>query len=236
MGNRGPQIQAVMPLTPMVKKLVIINVAIWVGLQVILDQMILPVPYVAHYFSFSPLKVVRDFFIWEPFSYMFLHSTSSPWHILFNMLILWWLGSELETRWGKRFFLTYYLVCGVGAAVLYTIFVFAFSILTGMLAYGIIFGERVVYFMFLFAMKAKYMVAILAALEIFTILTGGLDGGRETSNLAHVFGLLSGFLFLSGWTRWQKRKAKKTSSKWGRNLRLVVNNDELEKKDPKYWN
>jgi membrane associated rhomboid family serine protease len=201
------------------------------------------------------MRFARDFFIWEPLTYMFLHSTSSPWHIVFNMLMLWWLGSELETRWGARFFAIYYLVCGIGAAVFYVLFVFLFSLATGratglletpvigasgaifglMLAYGIIFGERVVYFMFIFAMKAKYMVMILGALEIFTILTAGVDGGREVSNLAHVFGLLSGFLFLTGWTRWQRRKSKKQSSRWGRKLRLVVNNDDKEK-DPKYWN
>ncbi|MEQ1876901.1 MAG: rhomboid family intramembrane serine protease [Bdellovibrionia bacterium] len=253
MGNRGQQIQSVLPFTPMVKKLVIANVAVWFLLQLVLDSFILPQPVFFMYFTLSPLEAARDFFIWQPFSYMFMHSTGSPWHILFNMLLLWWLGAELEQRWGGRFFLLYYMVCGVGAAFLYVLFVFGFSIATGrtiglldtpvlgasgaifglMLAYGIIFGERVVMFMFIFAMKAKYMVMLLGALEIFTILTSGVDGQSGISNLAHVFGLLSGFLFLTGYTRWQRRGSKPGGKKRTGNLRLVVDNEEDK---PKYWN
>ncbi|HEX4922718.1 MAG TPA: rhomboid family intramembrane serine protease [Bdellovibrionales bacterium] len=257
MGYRGgPQIQSMIPLTSMVKKLMIANVAIWVLLQVILEGFILDKPYLSYYFSLSPMRVVEDYFIWQPFTYMFLHSTSSLWHLIFNMLMLWWLGAELEMRWGSRFFLLYYLVCGVGAAFFYIIFVFGFSFVTGrmiglleapvigasgaifglMLAYGIIFGERIVYFMFLFAMKAKYMVMLLGAIEIFTIMTSGVDGRGGVSNLAHVFGLLSGFLFLTGWTRWQRRKSQKSGQRWGRKLKLVVNNEDDGERGPKYWN
>ena len=46
---------------------------------------------------------------------MFLHA--GVFHILFNMLALWMFGVELERRWGSRFFLKYYLMTGVGAAV-----------------------------------------------------------------------------------------------------------------------
>src|SRR4051812_23087548 len=123
MGNRGgPQLQTVLPMTPMVKKLVIANVAVWMVLQVIVEQFFLKIPYVTSYFSLSPMMVIEHFFVWQPFTYMFLHAANSPWHILFNMLMLWWLGAELEMRWGGRFFLLYYFVCGVGAAILYVFF------------------------------------------------------------------------------------------------------------------
>ena len=58
----------------------------------------------------------EQFALWQPFTYMFLHSTSGFGHILINMLALWMFGTELERTWGTRFFTKYYFVTGVGAA------------------------------------------------------------------------------------------------------------------------
>jgi membrane associated rhomboid family serine protease len=105
-----------------------------------------------------------------------------------------------------------------------------------LLAYGMIFGERVVTFMMLFPMRAKYFVMILGGVEIATLLGGG--HGR-VANLAHIGGLAAGFLFLQVYTRLQQSRWRKQGSKrGGRGLRLVVNNPKNdEKKDgPKYWN
>jgi membrane associated rhomboid family serine protease len=57
----------------------------------------------------------EDFGIWQFFTHMFMHG-SIP-HILFNMLALWMFGSTLEEIWGGKRFLTFYLLCGLGAAV-----------------------------------------------------------------------------------------------------------------------
>ena len=50
--------------------------------------------------------------VWRLLTYAFLHSTdqSIPWHIIFNMLFLWWFGHEMEELYGPREFLTFYLV------------------------------------------------------------------------------------------------------------------------------
>ncbi len=64
-----------------------------------------------HYFSsslFNPVQVI---------TYMFLHSTSSALHILFNMFTLWMFGRVLEQVWGSRRFFIFYMICGVGAAL-----------------------------------------------------------------------------------------------------------------------
>ncbi len=50
-------------------------------------------------------------------TYMFLHGGFA--HIFWNMLILWMFGSILENFWGPKRFLTFYIVCGIGAAVLH---------------------------------------------------------------------------------------------------------------------
>ena len=63
-----------------------------------------------HYYS------AHSFHWWQPLTYMFLHADMS--HILFNMLAVWMFGATLENAWGSRRYLIYYLVCGVGAAII----------------------------------------------------------------------------------------------------------------------
>ena len=63
----------------------------------------------------SPQAVFEQFAVWQPFTYMFLHSTGGLGHMLFNMLALWMFGTELERTWGTRFFTKYYFVTGIGA-------------------------------------------------------------------------------------------------------------------------
>ena len=53
--------------------------------------------------------------IWRAVTYMFLHG--SPFHILFNMLMLWMFGVEIENMWGTRRFVAFYLICGAGSAM-----------------------------------------------------------------------------------------------------------------------
>lgn len=257
-GGGGPQMQFSMmvPVTPVVRWMIGISVAVWLIGQVIIEGYVLNQPSITWIFGLVPENILSKFFVWEFVSYMFLHSRN-VFHIVFNMLLLWWLGAELEQRWGSKFFLLYYMVSGVGAGLIYTLVVLGHSLVVGpsavwttpvvgasgaifglMLAYGIIFGERVVYFMMVFPMRAKYFTMILGAVEVVTLLNNGIEGG-DVANLAHLGGLASGFLFLQGYTRFQQRRWRKQSDKRGRGLRLVVNND--EKKDdkgggPKYWN
>ena len=260
MGRRGPpppDFQQIMPFSKVVKRLVIVNVVVWFVGIVIIEQFFLSEPQITLWLGLVPLSLVKNFFIWQPLSYLFIHSTN-PTHIIFNMLLLWWLGSELERFWGARFFTLFYFVSGVGAAILYTLAVFVFSLVTGraeglvtpvvgasaaifglLVAYGLIFGERVVYFMFFFPMKAKYFGAILGAIEVVLVLNNGLVQGK-VANLAHVGGLVTGYIFMKIWPfisggRGGKRPGPK--SKKNDRLKLVVNNegfDEPEK--PKYWN
>jgi membrane associated rhomboid family serine protease len=174
------------------------------------------------------------------------------------MLLLWFIGSELEQRWGSKFFTIYYLVCGVGAAVLYTLGMGIYAAVTGqqtglyipvvgasgaifglLLAYGIIFGERVIYFFMVFPMKAKFFVLIMALVEFANLITSSTEGS-EVAYLAHLGGIVTGYIFLVSYTRFQRFQwNKKTVQKHkGRNLKLVVDNDKSDSPPdgPKYWN
>ncbi|NJL26331.1 MAG: rhomboid family intramembrane serine protease [Calothrix sp. SM1_5_4] len=257
----NPRMQMVVPFTKMVKRLVIANVVIWVGAILILQGFVLQGDFVYQYFGLVPARVITDFWVWQIFTYIFLHSGAS--HILFNMLSLWWFGSELESRWGSRFFLSYYFVCGVGAGLIYLIGTVIYYLVTGkvidmaaplvgasgavfglLLAYGLLFGERMIYFMMLFPMKAKYFTMIIGAVELVTMLDSG--PGSRVANLAHLGGLAVGFAYLSAVARVRARRSTTGgAAKRGRRLKLVVNNerktsdrdlDHDPKNGPKYWN
>lgn len=253
------QFQMAVPLTPVAKRLIIANVVIWVGGVLILQNLVLGGNSLFDWFALVPYRVVTQFWAWQIFTYMFLHSTG-VFHVLFNMLSLWWFGSELEQRWGGRFFLSYYLASGAGAGVIYLAGTLAYYFMTGktaamasplvgasgatyglLLAYGLLFGERMVYFMMLFPMKAKYFTLIIGGVELVTLLDSGL--GSPVANLAHLGGLASGFVFLNVVARWRAAGRGGTGgSKRGRRLKLVVNNErqkaENDRDDgrPKYWN
>ncbi|MBY0526447.1 MAG: rhomboid family intramembrane serine protease [Gemmataceae bacterium] len=51
--------------------------------------------------------------VWRLLTYAFLHDTHSIWHIVFNMLFLWWFGKDLEDMYGSREFLLFYLIAAV---------------------------------------------------------------------------------------------------------------------------
>jgi Uncharacterized membrane protein (homolog of Drosophila rhomboid) len=243
----------VAPLTPVVKWLIIINVAVWFVFQILMEGY-LHVPF-SSLFAMTPRNVIYDFQIWQLFTYMFLHSSTQLTHILFNMLMLWFFGSELEQRWGSRFFTLYYIVSGVGAAILYCIGIAVYSGVTGsqtgmiipvlgasgavyglLLAQGLIFGERIVYFFMLFPMKTKWFVAIMGVIQLASMMTASVNGG-EVAYLAHLGGLVAGFVCLKfkGW--YSRHDWKKKAKNKGRNLRLVVDNEKTKKdQPPKYWN
>ena len=248
--NRSVSFQTA-PLTPAVKWLLIINVSVWFVLQVMMEGF-LRIP-ITPLFALTPGMVLFDFKIWQLGSYMFLHSMQVT-HILFNMLMLWFFGAELEQRWGTKFFVTYYFSSGIGAAILYCVGIWGYALATGsqtglivpvvgasgaifglLLAQGIIFGERIVYFFMLFPMKTKVFVAVMGIVQLASLMTSGVSGG-EVAYLAHLGGLVAGFITLQVKAWFTRQDFKKRAKNKGRNLRLVVDNEKKSEKPPKYWN
>lgn len=241
------------PLTPIVKKIMIVMVGVWILIQIIVGSFLKV--NISTWFTLHPDQVIEKFWIWQLLTYIFFHALS-PFHIFFNGLMLWFFGSELERHWGSRFFALYFFVSGIGASLIYCVGVAIYAAFTGdrtpllipvlgasgalfglLVAYGIVFSERVIYFMGLFPMKAKYFALVAAALDLSSLLTTGFSG-TEVAYLCHLGGALAGFLFL--WTN-TIIKLKKTKSKLKRStgaLRLVVDNEKPNKKEdgPKYWN
>jgi len=100
-----------MQITETVKQLIIINIIFFVGSLIVgpAADDILALHYPAN----------TDFKVWQPITYMFMHSQVNFRHILFNMLGLFMFGTTLEQLWGARKFLFFYISCGVGAALLH---------------------------------------------------------------------------------------------------------------------
>lgn len=238
------------PITPVVKVFLILCVALFL-VQASLEQFagisLSPT------LGFVPARLLNGW-IWQLFTYSFLHG--SLFHVLFNLLVVWTVGSELESLWGARTFLAFYAVCALGAALTHGVFSLvgigpgAFAPVIGssgvvyglLLAYGILFGDRQMYFFMLFPMPARYFVMVLGAVELVSSVFSGRDG---VAHLAHLGGMATGFAFLIGMAAWRKRQKlqsardfvaserKKRLKKAG-HLRLVDGQEEDE--EPKSWN
>jgi len=150
------------------------------------------------------------FMPWQLATYGFMHDTRSLMHIIFNMLMLWMFGRDLERLMGARRFLTYYMVCvvGAGAVQLLVGVVQGWGVPTVgasggvfgiLLAYGMAFPNRMIMLMFPpIPMKAKYFVIMLGLFEL-SIGFSGVSNG--VANFAHLGGMLFGFVLIKYWGR-----------------------------------
>jgi membrane associated rhomboid family serine protease len=193
------------PITPAVKLLLIANVGIFL-LTLVAPRLVIGV------FGLTPADVVEQARVWQPVTYLFVHSATSFGHILFNMLAVWMFGVELERRWGTPFFLKFYFVCGVGAALCtmavsllpfeatarlyYTTTIGASGAVYGLLmAWALIFPHREILFMFIFPLKARVFVLIVGAIAFLSALNAS---GGPVASIAHLGGLLAGWFYLQG--------------------------------------
>jgi membrane associated rhomboid family serine protease len=183
------------PIPSAVRGLIIANVCVYV-LQILAGRSVVA--------SFALIPAdVASFEIWRLFTYQFLHG--SVMHLGLNMLMLWMFGSELESRWGQRFFLKYYFLCGVGGALLFTAVrwgtlipsVGASGAIYGILmAYGMWFPNRELYVFMIFPMKARHLVIFFMALEFLQTLE---SSGSGIAHAAHLGGMAFGYAYLRWW-------------------------------------
>ncbi|KKO18962.1 MAG: hypothetical protein DCC43_03305 [Candidatus Brocadia sp.] len=150
-------------------------------------------------FWLYPPDTLGRLWLWQFFTYMFLHSTTDPWHVIFNMLVLWMFGSEVERAIGPRRFLTLYFTAGIFAGICCCVFTPGTPILGASgaifaieVAFAMYFPNSTVIFYF-FPIKAKYLVLIFASLTIFSCIIPKSD---NVAHFAHLGGLVYGFLFV----------------------------------------
>ncbi len=190
--------------TPVVLNLIIINTLVFVA-QLLLDSSMAITERIALHSYRNP-----DFEPYQLVTMMFAHANF--FHILFNMYALWMFGAVLERVWGPKRFLIFYLVCGLAASVaqLFTMgpggsAVGASGAIMGLLAgFAYLFPETKFYILpFPFPIKAKFMVAIYAAIDLF----GGFSKmeGDNIAHFAHLGGLVMGFILVIVWNKTNKK-------------------------------
>lgn len=166
-------------------------------------------------FALTPRAVIENLYVWQLGSYMFLHGDF--WHLFFNMLMLFLFGSTLETVWGSRHFLKYYLACGIGAGLFSMVFSYnnpvvgASGAIFGLyLAYAMVFPNNYVYLYFLIPIKAKHLVAGIAIFQ----LVMGLSGPSGIAYFAHLGGMATGLLFFRSSLKGRFRFTSGARNKW----------------------
>jgi membrane associated rhomboid family serine protease len=154
------------------------------------------VPAVNAYFALTPRLALEHLFVWQIASYMFLHG--GFWHLLFNMIVLYFFGNMVESVWGARRFLRYYLACGIGGALLHMAFEYNASVVGASgaifgvyLATAMMFPDAYVFLYFVVPVKVKYFVIGLAVLQ----LANGIAGPSGIAYFAHMGGMLAGVFF-----------------------------------------
>ena len=143
-----------------------------------------------------------SFHLCQLFTYMFMHANFS--HLFCNMFAVLMFGPALEREWGERKFIVYYLVCGIGAALVQELVWMAFmpgqlSVTIGasgavfgiLLAFGWLFPDVPLYLFFIpVPIRARIFVIAYAVIELFAGLAN--FSGDNVAHFAHLGGMLFG--------------------------------------------
>jgi membrane associated rhomboid family serine protease len=139
---------------------------------------------------------------WTIVTYMFLHA--GIWHLVFNMLALYFFGPRLESRLGGRQFLYLYFISGIMGALLSVFFSPNAAIIGASGAvFGVLLGfarywprERI-YIWGVLPIEARALVVVATIVSLYF----GFRGGGNVAHFAHLGGFLGGFLYLKWWGR-----------------------------------
>ena len=206
------------------RNLLLINIILFVATWISEDFMVRTF---AMFYPASPL-----FRPWQVITHMFMHGVF--FHLFFNMYSLWMFGSLIERQIGFKKFITFYFICGLGAAAMhtgvewlsantmlaagnnadYTQLLYTPVLGASGAIYGLLIGFAMIYpdarLTLIFppiTLGVKWWVGIFIAIELFTGITGTAMG---IAHFAHLGGALLGFLLMMFWKKshrlWDKDK------------------------------
>lgn len=179
-----------------IKALVIVNTAVFLLSMVVGGEF-------TRLFGLVPSKVVYERWVWQPFTYLFLHGNF--FHLLFNLFALWMFGMPVIANWGPREFVKYFLLTGVGAGLVsvaaapssVSVIIGASGAVYGLLvAFAMLFPDAVVYLYFFFPIKAKHMAILFGLMEFFA---GASASNPASARLAHLSGMVIGYVYIRWW-------------------------------------
>lgn len=152
------------------------------------------------FFGLVPQKITQNLWLWQLVTYIFIHGNFL--HFLFNAFMLWMFGPIVESDFGPRRFLRYFLITGIGAGIFTVLFSYnspvpvigASGAIYGLLiAFAILHPHQIVRFYFLFPMTSRQMVIFLVIIEFVLSFSGPNSG---ISNISHLGGIVIGYLYL----------------------------------------
>lgn len=167
--------------------------------------------------------------------------------VLFNSLIIWFIGSELEAQWGQKIYIRFLLLTVIGVGLVFSLvnLVFFFGTpvyfislhgLSGinfalLIAYSLLFPDRQMAFMMIFPMKARTFCWILVGIEVYVAIFTSV-----TSSWAHLLAMGISFLIIHFQNKPLIRKVLQASwsPRSGKKKHLYVVKDD-DQKPPKYW-
>lgn len=211
-------------LTPVVKNLLIANVAAF-----LLTALVIPASFTRDWLAFQPTHALAR--PWGAVTYMFVHA--DPWHLLGNMLVLFFCGTALEGRWGSKEFFRYYLVCGLGGAALSFLLARSAGIEGAsaacfglMVAFAMAWPDARIYVYAIFPVPARVLMGIYLAITVFSAF---FTSGGGIAHMAHLGGALAGLLYLKADWRPQAKIAsfRKSSQRAARRLAIVPRDEEV---------
>lgn len=219
----SPQMRLNFPrLTPVVKWLLIANITIYVV------SVLTPLgAYIYDWLQIDTSSTGRFFQLWRLIGYQFLHSPHNIFHIVFNMIGLYFLGPTLERYWGSKKFIFFYLGCGVAGGLFYMLLVAvgflppmpmvgASGSILGMLAACAILFPQFVVFFFIFPVPIRIAAVVLTFVYFFIVITGGENAG---GNACHLAGMAAGAGYvLSGPWRSKFKHKMTAGQKWEKKL------------------
>ena len=191
------------PFTKAVMWLLGINTAVFLLLSAFGSRAVIQWVYLN--LGLVPSEAVLHFAVWQIVTYSFIHV--GFWHWFGNMLGIWMFGATFESSWGTRRFLELFFTGVIGAAITTVILSFAHilsspgtvtvgasgGVFAILMAFGLVFGENEIMMIpFPFLIKAKYFVLILIVVTV----AFAISGGGSTAYLAHLGGLLFGYLYV----------------------------------------
>ncbi len=150
---------------------------------------------------------VASLHLWTLLSYGFVHDLTSPMHLLFNLVGLYFLAPDLERRWGSRGFWHFWLVA-IGVGGLFTVIAQLFGLnpaptvgasagVMGLLAaWSWLFPQRRILLMFIFPIQVRWALPLAVGLDLIFAISGS-----DTAVAAHLGGVAGAWLVLNGWTR-----------------------------------
>lgn len=240
-------------LPTITKNLLLINLICWLA-SIVFERYGLDLN---HYLGLHYITAT-DFHFWQPLTYMFMHAGFS--HLFFNMFAVMMFGPTLEEHWGARRFLIYYLITGLGAAVVQeavwalqlqpilntidplmaaklanrVVTIGASGAVFGiLLAFGWIFPAVRMFIMFIpIPIRARTLVIIYALVELFAGLAP--SAGDNVAHFAHLGGMIFGCILILWWQYGDRLKDKWHDLFHPRYPRIKRDKDSVDYRDYHY--